>query len=49
MRQPALGRFEWIVDAHRKADERGGKKGSGGAPAKKGAAKAAPKGPSAAG
>jgi len=44
MRQPALGRFEWIVDAHRKADERGGKKGAA-APAKKAPGKPAPKGP----
>ncbi len=48
MRQPALGRFEWIVDAHRKADERGGKKGAAPAPAKKGPARPAAKGPAAA-
>lgn len=42
MRQPALGRFEWIVDAHRKADERSGKKPAA-APAKKGSAKPAAK------
>jgi len=43
MRQPALGRFEWIVEAHRKADERSGKKSSGPTTAKKAA-----KGPAAA-
>jgi DNA-directed RNA polymerase subunit E' len=42
MRQPALGRFEWVVEAHRKADERSGKK-SAAPPAKKAA-----KGPAAA-
>jgi len=47
MRQPALGRFEWIADAHRKADERGGRKPAA-APAKKGAAKPAAKEPTAA-
>jgi DNA-directed RNA polymerase subunit E' len=47
MRQPALGRFEWIVDAHRKADERGGKKAPAPAPGKKAPAKAAAKGPAA--
>jgi len=26
MRQPALGRLEWIVEAHKKAEEKGGKK-----------------------
>jgi len=46
MRQPALGRFEWITEAHRKADERGGKKAS--APPKKGSAKPATKPPAAA-
>lgn len=41
MRQPALGRLEWITEAHKKTDDRGGKK-AGGAPAKKaGAPKAA--------
>jgi DNA-directed RNA polymerase subunit E' len=47
MRQPALGRFEWIVDAHRKADERTGKRAPA-PPGKKGAAKPAPKSPAAA-
>jgi DNA-directed RNA polymerase subunit E' len=43
MRQPALGRLEWIQEAHKKADEKGGKK-SAAPSAKKGApAKAAPK------
>jgi len=43
MRQPALGRLEWIQEAHKKTDDRGGKK-AGAAPAKKGgAAAAAPK------
>jgi DNA-directed RNA polymerase subunit E' len=45
MRQPALGRFEWVTEAHRKADERGGKKGAPAAPTKKGPAKPATKGP----
>jgi len=49
MRQPALGRFEWIVEAHRKADERGGKRASGAAPGKKSAAKANAKETAAAG
>jgi DNA-directed RNA polymerase subunit E' len=53
MRQPALGRFEWIVEAHRKAEERGGKKGIPAAPAKKApakpTAKPAAKGPAVAG
>ena len=47
MRQPALGRFEWIIEAHRKADERTGKKGAAPSPAKKGPAKPATKGPAA--
>jgi DNA-directed RNA polymerase subunit E' len=34
MRQPGLGRLEWIVEAHKKAEERGGKR-----PAEKPAAK----------
>jgi len=42
MRQPALGRFEWIVEVHRKAEERGGKKGPAPAP-KKAAGKPAAK------
>ncbi len=42
MRQPALGRFEWIVEAHRKADERSGKKSPAPAPAKKSAKGPAP-------
>jgi DNA-directed RNA polymerase subunit E' len=45
MRQPALGRFEWVTEAHRKADERGGKKGAPAATTKKGPAKPATKGP----
>ena len=46
MRQPALGRLEWITEVHKKAE--GGGKKSGGAGAKKGAAaKAAPKEPAA--
>jgi len=28
MRQPGLGRFEWIQEAHKKAEEKGGKKPS---------------------
>jgi DNA-directed RNA polymerase subunit E' len=38
MRQPGLGRLEWIVDAHKKAEEKAGKK-----PAKKEAVVRAPK------
>ncbi|HTT16338.1 MAG TPA: DNA-directed RNA polymerase [Thermoplasmata archaeon] len=54
MRQPALGRFEWIVEAHRKADDRTGKKGSAPATSHKASAKppakgAAAKGPAVAG
>jgi DNA-directed RNA polymerase subunit E' len=50
MRQPALGRFEWITEAHRKADERSGKKpAAAAAPTKKAPAKPAAKGPAAAG
>jgi DNA-directed RNA polymerase subunit E' len=49
MRQPALGRFEWIVEAHRKADERTGKKSAGPPTAKKASGKAAAKGSAAAG
>ncbi len=41
MRQPALGRLEWIQDAHRKADEKAGKKAP--AAAKKAPAKPAAK------
>jgi DNA-directed RNA polymerase subunit E' len=47
MRQPALGRLEWIVDAHRKSDEKSGKKAPA-APKKgpvAGAAKPAAKAP----
>ena len=47
MRQPALGRFEWITEAHRKADERTGKKGAASGPGKKAPAKSAAKGPAA--
>jgi DNA-directed RNA polymerase subunit E' len=36
MRQPALGRLEWIQEAHKKADDKGGKKAA--APAAKKAA-----------
>jgi len=43
MRQPALGRFEWIQDAHRKAEERTGKKAAPTAGGKKGSAPSAPK------
>ncbi len=49
MRQPALGRFEWIQEAHRKADERAGKKPAAAAPTKKAPAKPAAKGPAVAG
>jgi DNA-directed RNA polymerase subunit E' len=50
MRQPALGRLEWIQEAHRKSEEKGGRKTSGPAPAaKKPAAKPAAKGPAVAG
>jgi DNA-directed RNA polymerase subunit E' len=54
MRQPALGRLEWIQEAHKKADDKGGKKTSApaakkaAAPAKAAAAKADAK-PAAAG
>jgi len=48
MRQPALGRFEWIQDAHRKTEEKGGRKPAAAA-AKKPAPKPAAKGPAAAG
>ncbi|HKN07637.1 MAG TPA: DNA-directed RNA polymerase [Thermoplasmata archaeon] len=44
MRQPALGRLEWITEAHKKAEGATGKK-TGAAPAKKGGAPAAPKVP----
>ncbi len=43
MRQPGLGRLEWIEDAHKKADERGGAKK---APKKETAAKPAAAAPS---
>jgi DNA-directed RNA polymerase subunit E' len=42
MRQPALGRLEWIQEAHRKSEEKGGKKAAAPAP-KKAAAKPAGK------
>jgi DNA-directed RNA polymerase subunit E' len=45
MRQPALGRFEWIVDAHRRADERSGKKAAPPSPGKKAAKTAAKSSP----
>ena len=35
MRQPGLGRLEWVADAHKKADEKGGKKGGKKEPAGK--------------
>jgi DNA-directed RNA polymerase subunit E' len=41
MRQPALGRLEWIQEAHKKADDKGGKKTAAPA-AKKAAAPAKP-------
>jgi DNA-directed RNA polymerase subunit E' len=41
MRQPGLGRLEWIVEAHRKAEEKTGKKP---APSKKEAGQARPTG-----
>jgi DNA-directed RNA polymerase subunit E' len=48
MRQPALGRFEWIVDAHKKADEKSGRKPAPSSgkrtPAKPAAKEAAPAG-----
>jgi hypothetical protein len=39
MRQPALGRLEWIQEAHKKADEKSGKRPPAGAAAKKPVAK----------
>jgi len=42
MRQPALGRLEWIQDAHKKTDEKGGRKTAGAAPKKSAAKPAAP-------
>jgi DNA-directed RNA polymerase subunit E' len=42
MRQPALGRLEWIQEAHKKTEERGGKK-AGAGPSKKAPAPSAPK------
>jgi DNA-directed RNA polymerase subunit E' len=38
MRQPGLGRLEWVIDAHKKADEKSGKKPA--KPAKPAGAKA---------
>jgi len=49
MRQPALGRFEWVVDAHRKSEERSGKKAPAPAPSKRSSGKSAPKSPAPAG
>jgi DNA-directed RNA polymerase subunit E' len=43
MRQPGLGRLEWIVEAHKKAEEKGGKKSERPAGKKEPAGKAAPK------
>ena len=44
MRQPALGRFEWIQEAHRRSEERSGKKApAAAATGKKAAGKAAGK------
>jgi DNA-directed RNA polymerase subunit E' len=44
MRQPALGRFEWIQEAHRRSEEKSGKKPAAGASgAKKAGGKAAGK------
>ncbi len=43
MRQPALGRLEWIQEAHKKADEKSGKKAPAPAGKKAAPAKAAPK------
>jgi DNA-directed RNA polymerase subunit E' len=43
MRQPGLGRLEWVVDAHKKADEKAGKR----PPAKREGGKALPKPPAA--
>ncbi len=48
MRQPALGRFEWIVETHRRTDDKGGKKPAA-APKKTAPAKKAEKGAPAAG
>ena len=47
MRQPALGRFEWIVEAHRRTDDKGKKPAA--APKKVAPAKKAEKGAPAAG
>jgi len=43
MRQPALGRLEWIQEAHKRADDKTGKKGPAAPAAKKPAPKAAAK------
>ena len=48
MRQPALGRLEWILEAHKKTEDKGAKKGAPAAAAKKAVVKA-PKTPEAAG
>jgi DNA-directed RNA polymerase subunit E' len=48
MRQPALGRLEWIQEAHRKTEEKGGRKPAAPA-AKKAPAKPAAKEPAVAG
>ena len=45
MRQPALGRFEWIQEAHRRSEERSGKKAPAAPSGKKASAKAASKEP----
>jgi DNA-directed RNA polymerase subunit E' len=51
MRQPALGRLEWIQEAHRRAEEKGGRKAPPPAAPKRSSGKTTPaaKGPVAAG
>jgi len=48
MRQPALGRLEWIQEAHKKADEKAGKRPPASPAAKKPASKPAAPAPAAA-
>ncbi len=48
MRQPALGRLEWIQEAHKKAEGAAKKAGGGGGAKKTASAKAAAKEPAAA-
>jgi DNA-directed RNA polymerase subunit E' len=43
MRQPALGRLEWIQEAHKKAEDKGGRRAAPAAASKKAPAKAASK------